>query len=80
MKNTSTSNETFQAGTWVVSKMSFGERIHQMLVDGQYDSITRPVQEEDWDKIKVSVWVGSKPVFDGMRIDYPGNHEIFFNN
>lgn len=79
MKNSSinTPAETFQVGTWVVSKMSFGERIHQMQVDGTYCNVRRPVTPQDWDNIKVSVWEGSKPVFEGFKKDYKGDHSIF---
>jgi hypothetical protein len=69
--------KTFEAGTWVVAKLSFGERILKMEVDGTYCDIIRPVQEVDFETIEVSVWVGGKLIFEGLRKDFKGKHFIF---
>ncbi len=68
---------TFEAGTWVVAKMSFGKRIIKMQVDGEYCNIIKPLTELDFETIKVSIWEGSNHVFDGLRKDFTGDHSIF---
>ena len=73
----SATEKTFEAGTWVVGKMSFGKRIIRMEVDGKYCNVITPLQEVDFETIEIIVWVGGKLIFEGLRKDFKGNHSIF---